>query len=353
VKNNIFIILLFLTCGCLDKIELEVSKEIQDILVIQGGLVRNNDKAIVEVQARQISDEKGQSRQVRVKMAYVENDLNQIINLNQQENGLYTVDLNTNSKFDYAYGRKFRIFVESLSGQKYMSTFKELLRSPKIDNSKFKIVQRNIFNSQNQIVQTSFVELYIDTKLIDEKGNPYILKHDIVNSFKYTDQLFGLAPGKLCYVSQKADLNNVALYDGRASQVKELKDFPVYDRKIDYVFSEGYFGTIIQQAIDDETFNYFNQINELNNRDDNIYQTPAGKLITNIINLSDTTKNAFGYFYAVTQDTARIKIKPTDVGSPNRQCPVPPSESSNCPVRACCDCLGLSGSTLTKPLYWN
>ncbi len=352
MKRLFFLLLALSFSACLDKIDILVPKEIQESLVVQGGIYRYKNSMRAEVQLRMVSDEKSQSRTTRVEDAYVENNFGQKIQLLETGDGIYSADVPGWSDFNKEYGTKYRIVIQTLRNVVYMSSFNALIASPTIDRLQYKIVKKNIINQLGQYELADFVELDIDSKIKEENGTKYLLKYDIINSYKYTDQLLGLPPGKLCYVTQKADLINVLLYDARLSQDERLIEFPVYDRKIDYLFSEGYYGTVVQQAIDEEAYDYFTQINELNNREGTIYEPPAGRILTNIKNVTDTTQAAHGYFVAVAQDTARIYINPSELGNPKRQCPTPPSEFSICPIRSCCDCLILRGASLSKPHFW-
>ncbi len=352
MKRLFFLMLAISFASCLDKIDISVPKEFQESLVVQGGIVRYKESMRAEVQMRMISDDKGQSRTTRVEDVYVENSLGQKLQLLETGDGIYSAEVPGWSDFNKEYGTKYRLVVLTLKNVQYMSSFKELMESPDIDRLQFKTVRKNVVSQLGAIELANFVELYTDSKIKDEKGNKYLLKYDIINSYKYTDQLWEGPLGKLCYVTQRADLTKVFLFDARFSEKEKLVDFPVYDRRLDYLFSEGYYGTVVQQAIDEEAFDYFTQINDLNNREGTIYEPPAGKIITNIKNVTDTTRSGHGYFVAVAQDTARIYIDPSDVGFPRRQCPTPPGEFTICPIRSCCDCLILKGASLQKPLFW-
>ncbi|MBK8700359.1 MAG: DUF4249 family protein [Saprospiraceae bacterium] len=354
ITINLFLLTLSMIwfSACLDKIDLDIPSEYDNALVVQGGLVRVGDHAEISVQMRLISDEKGQSRVIRADKALVSNDKGQEVELTLNEEGFYVKSIKAGDGFNIDYGTAFGIYVKSFDGEEYQSTFKILKPTPEIEKIAFRSVTRQVVNNLNQLDSAEFVGLFVDTDVINPAGEKSLLKFDIINSYRYTDQLMGFPPNKVCYVTARADLKNVQLYDGKKALETKLTDFPVYEKRLDYVFSEGYVGTVVQQAIDQETFDYFTQVNELNNREGNIYESPAGRIITNIQNILHPEKKAYGYFYAVSQDTARIGFLPELVGSPARECPVPPSETTPCPVRSCCDCLTLKGASLHKPAFW-
>lgn len=343
------IVLLYLSC--VEKIQLDISKINDFGLVIQGALTKHKNGARVEVLFKLISDEKGQSRTVRVKEAFLYNSENQQISLTEGDYGYYFADISLNAPFKIDYSTKYWLKTQYFDGNMYQSDTVRIIPSLPIDSFHYKIVKKKVFNQIGQEEEKDFIQFMVNTASQDQSGKK-IFKWDFQNAYKYTDQLEGSPPGKLCYVQQKADIRNLKLYDSRDFSENILTNYVVYERMVDYLFSEGYYGTVIQQAISEDALIYFQQINELNNREENIYEPPAGKIITNIRNITTANAPAYGYFYAVEQDTARLFIKPDEVGSPKRQCPVPPSELTPCPVFSCCDCLRLTGSSLQKPHFW-
>lgn len=344
-----FALLVVFQTACLDTIEIDVPTIFENGLVIQGGLIRHGNEARVIVQFRSISDEKSQSNVIRVQNAFVHNDLGQTKELILDVDGFYKTVIEDSINFNYNFGRKFFIKVTTYNGDQYVSEPETLSNSPAIESLTWKLVKKSIVNNLNQIELADFVEIYLTTPKPTDLN---YLKFDVINAYKYTDQLEGFPPGKLCYVTQRADTRNVLLYDHTNLSIPVIKDIPVYDHRIDYLFSEGYYATIVLQSIGKKAYDYYTQINELNNREGSIYDAPAGKILSNIKNITRPDQNAYGFFYAVTQDTARISIQPAEVGNPARQCPVPPSETSPCPVRFCCDCLTINGARLDKPWYW-
>lgn len=342
-------ILLYFT-SCLDTIDVPLPAAFENALVVQGGLVRNGDKATVQVLFRLASDERGQSSVIRVQKANVFNDLNQQLELTLDLDGYYKVSVADTSAFNINYGRTFYIKVTTNDGQQYESVPVVLYPSPAISSLTWKKLKKPFVNALNKPDSADFIEFYLNTTALTSPG---FLKFDIINSFKYSDQLDGKPPVKTCYVTQRADVKNVLLLDIRNTTSADINNVAVYDHKLDYIFSEGYYVTVVQQAIDQLSFDYYSEINALNNRDGSIYDAPAGRISTNIYNTSESGKKAYGYFYAVAQDTARVYISPEQVGNPSRQCPVLPSETSPCPVKACCDCLILNGASLNKPDFWN
>jgi len=62
-----------------------------------------------------------------------------------------------------------------------------------------------------------------------------------------------------------------------------VKDYTIYESPNlkTFVYAEGYYLSVYQQAISEQAYEYWRQINLLTNRDGSIFEQPSGKIITN------------------------------------------------------------------------
>jgi Domain of unknown function (DUF4249) len=346
VKIVLFISIVFIVTGCLDTIDIDIQKSAQESIIIQGVLTKSGEAAEVKIYTNLSSSQSRPTIPIRVKSVTLINDEGQNIELKESGDGQYTQKFLDSQTFRFEAGMAFKCKVITINDDVYESTFKSLKATPNIDQLNF---------GRSEITPTSrgVVDIYLGTSLSGLELKERIFKWDVIQSYKFTEQLEGYDPGRLCYATNRIELLSVPLLDARNNAGMALNNFSVSKRKVDYHFSEGYYCTIVQQAIDLETYNFFVAYNALIVREGNIFEPPAGKIPTNIYCINRPEKSAYGYFYAVEQDTARIYIDPKDVGMPARQCPMPPGELTPCPTRACCDCLTLPGSSLVKPFFWN
>lgn len=330
--------------GCLDTIDLDVPASEAESFVVQGILTKNGDRGVVNIFTNLSSKKLQPTRPVRVKSVLLLNDLEQQISLAESGDGKYSANFTDSDFFKFGTGVSFKCRITTINNVVYESSFKTLNKTPKISNITFK---------NNTDASISYADIFISVDLSDLKTENRIFKWDILQSYKFTEQLEGFDPGRTCYCTSPVEILSVPLYDARKLNTNVIGDFLVSKRKIDYHFSEGYYSTVVQQTIDIETYNYFLAYNDLVVREGNIFEVPAGKIPSNIKCTSAPEKLATGYFYVVEQDTARVFIDPVVAGSPGRQCPMPPGELNPCPTRACCDCLTLKGASLFKPHFWN
>ena len=347
VLKSLILFIIIMVSSCLDPIELDVPKILTDGVVIQGSMVRNGGNATVRIYTSLITNETRPSAVIRLKDAFLINSDGQEIELKESGDGQYSVNIQGSTTFNISNGVSFKVKATTVSNDVYESELKVMAETPKISNLKFGAI-----NSSNPDIKPT-IDVVIDTKLNSENSGFNIFKWEIFQAYKLTDQLWNSPEGKLCYVTSAVELLNVPLFDARKSSETNLSNFVVSKRPIDYKFSEGYYTVVVQEAIDEDTYQYFLAYNDLIVREGNIFETPAGVIPSNIKCVNNPDKLAFGYFYVSEQDTARMYMPPAEVGSPGRQCPTPPGEMNPCPIRACCDCLSLKGASLNKPYYWN
>ena len=105
------------------------------------------------------------------------------------------------------------------------------------------------------------------------------------------------------------------------------------------------------ESLSDEALIYWDQVGSIVNRSGNMFEEPVGKQLTNVVaDESNPDAPIFGYFYATEMDTISIFVDPVDIGSPTLACPPAKPKEPGC--LPCCDCLGLTGSTNEKPIFW-
>lgn len=342
--NKLLIIALsiILFAKCVDKIDLLNPENARTMLVIDARMVKHKDVGRVYVDLIQSSFNTDRSFGFIADEVSVINTAGNKLILNRDAIGRYSIS--ETSAFKFTYGQKYKIRVFINNGPVYESAFAELNPSPTINSGKFRYTgisankEDNLFVSVNTTVNSTITNK--------------VLKWDIIKAYQLTDQQFGGPLGKTCYITEKLDKGKVALIDSRSIENNKPVDLVVTQKLVDHQFAEGTYFTIVQEAIDLNTEKYFIAFNNLVQREGNIFETPPGMLPTNFKCVNDSTKLVTGYFYASQQDTVRIQVKPSDVGSPARQCPVPPNEASDCPVLNCCNCLLAKGSSRTRPSYW-
>lgn len=342
--KKIFFTIITLSCiySCIDPINLLNSENSKTMLVIDARMVKFKDKGSVFVDLIQSSFNTDRSFGYIADEVSVVNASGAKLVLDRTSIGRYSAV--ETPAFKFTYGDKYKIRVFNNNGEVYESAFEELTPTPAINKTSFKYTGPSLNKENNLFVS-------VNTTVSSGQKNK-ILKWDVSKTYLLTDQAWGAPLGKKCYITDKVDKLQVVMVDGGKVENNKPIDLVVTEKIADDQFAEGTYFTVVQEAIDLKTQNYFTAYNNLVQREGNIFETPPGSLPTNFLCISDSTKLVTGFFYAVQQDTARIYIDPSDVGSPARLCPVPPNEASDCPIPHCCNCLRTKGSSTSKPSFW-
>jgi hypothetical protein len=346
IRIVIFLLSFSFLIRCVDPIDLVDQEQSISMLVINGKITKTSLTGYAAVDLIQSTFLTDRSFGVTASEVAVVNSKGEKLILDKIVIGRYGAK--ETAAFPFIYGEKYKISV--INGKDvYESEFMELNRVPKILSSTFNFTPKideksGTIGDINISINTSFTE-----------NNPSkFLRLEPIRSYQLTEQNLGSPAGKTCYVLDNKDEKlNEKLFDSRGYEVNKPINFTVSERSVNHLFAEGAYYTIIQEALDFQTFKYYKAYNNLVQREGNIFETPPGPMPTNFKCISDSTKLVNGYFYATQQDTSRLYIDPEKVGRPARLCPVPPNEASNCPVLQCCDCLKLKNSTIKKPAYWN
>ncbi len=353
MKKLIYLLVIFCSINsCLDPIDIKVPIEFVPGLVIQGGVFKEPTRTVARVFTSTVSDERGQTRLVRVNNIFIENDKGQKVNLSESDDGGYFANLNNNSAFNTDAGTKIRISATSFDNNTYQSSFETMQNTPQIKKLNFRLVNRKIKIQDGTEQTRQYIEILMNSNALLPDDTKPKLKVDVQSSYLYSSEIVGEGISKVCYVTTPVDITKVFLYDVAKAQSTDLDNLLVYDAVVDHVFAEQFYGIVSVSTLSNNGYNYFRQINELNSRQGSIFEPAGNTISTNIKNITNPDKPGFGYFYASQQNTAIIKIDPEDAGSPSRQCPTPPSEDTPCPTRSCCDCLILKGASTIKPAFW-
>ncbi len=357
---NITVFLSLLLLGglysCLDEIELDVPKGLDSAIIVQGSLFKG-DPTIVKISINRLFDFTSAGRQqINVRSVVLRDDQGAEIEIPQLgEIGYYEAAI-SKAQFAVVENRSYQIEVNTFDGRTIMSSFEKIPEGPKIEKLSSSIVKKEIPDGRGGLVNEDFVRFGVHTPLqTSESGDKSYLRWQMERTYQLTDgSIFSSADPKTCYITQQTDVSNLAILDPYTLTSDRIDDFAVFDELINFRFAEGYYLTVYQQPITEGAFTYWNQISNIIERNGNMFEPPAGQLVSNLENINDPNDLVFGYFYATQSDTMRIYISPAAVGSPARRCPPPPEVEQNsetpCPVLVCCECL--TEGTAVKPEFW-
>ena len=90
---------------------------------------------------------------------------------------------------------------------------------------------------------------------------------------------------------------------------------------------------------------FWQQVQDSNPEEQNIFSVAPGSLSSNIRNLNNPEEKVLGFFYTSEVDTIRLGVKPDETGRQRDECIAPNSD-------ACCDCIIIRNSSYERPEYW-
>lgn len=345
MKKYFFILTgIFLLHSCLDEIELKNQRFETKAVIIQGRLVQGNPSSI-EVNIQRIGDydrSEAANYVVGAKVKAINNTSGASLDLTEDRNKLvYRINIPVTNAFKVLNGNAYQIEAELPDGRKFKSAAEVLYNVPKMD-SLYYTQEILTLPNKKQILQTdTFLRFKINTPLQAVNGSGKY-RWETNGVYKLSDNSM-----RVCYAPENVSPEKIQLYDVSTYNLSRLDKHLIVDTKKDFRFAEGYYMTVVQESLSPSAFNYWNQVKSLAERNGNMFDAPPATISSNIINTTDSTDRAYGFFYATTHDTLRIFIKP--ITSPN-YCPQPPTPRIGPTI---CDiCLLLTGSSYTKPSYW-
>ena len=359
---GIFLLLLVAIAGCLDTIEFDRPQTIEDGIAIQGKLVIS-DSSYIRVTIRKVFDFSSNARLINVRAVVLTDDEGNSVSLDSRQDGVFTREFaKKDPEMSVEFGKTYKIRVETFDNRVYESAFEGILPVPTPQELKVARIQKEGVNAVGDIVARDFMGFAIDTPLEVTPGSGNVkLLWELEGTYKLTDtptsygaracRPIGIdEEDKTCYINVSPVKNYVSL-DGTGINQSSITDYTVYETNITNLFSEGYYLTVFQQSLTESAFTYWSQVNQVLARSGDLFEPPAGKIITNFTNVNDPNDDVFGYFYATEEKVIRVAVPPALADNPSAGCPAPLTQDGRAPSN-CCNCLSVSNSTATKPVWW-
>jgi hypothetical protein len=356
-----FVLLVGIFSGCLDEIDLPIEPNLDSAIVIEGHLQLGNPST-VNITINRLFDFTANSFQpVNVREVLLLDEQNHSMPLLERSAGNYVATIEDNNPLKVEIGKSYQLQITTFDNRKIVSTPEPLLATPKPGAVNVAIFAKDRLNDDGQIVQIDHLGFTINTPItISTDGKAARYLWTLEQTYRLSDSPNRvLEDGKQCYITQPINVTNVHVLDGNEYSGSSEVSAPIYEAPINYFFSEGYYLTVFQHSLSEGAFNYWDQVRQVIDRDGNMFETPAGTIRSNFVNVDDgeSTPNIFGYFYATSTDTTRFYVAPEVAGSPSMFCPWPVNQvvspSAKCPRFPCCECLEENGSQLQKPVFWD
>ncbi|MEO0338497.1 MAG: DUF4249 family protein [Bacteroidota bacterium] len=359
IKRAAFLLLL-LTIGlisCLDPIDLDIPRGFEETLVIQSVLTRGNP-SVIDLNVSRLFDFTPESlERVNVRVVELSDDDGNNMEVKRVGIGTYQHVFTGAESISVEVGKSYKVRVSTFDGRVLESTLEPLLDVPEIDSIQFVDARREIAIPDQEVRFDSVIRFSLNTPLAAPNTDQNVgLLWDVKGVFELTDSptVFGVSQ-KTCYITRSLDITNVKVFDGYNTDATEVRDQFLYETPFTFVFAEGFFLEVTQSSLSPGAVSYWDQINELLEREGDMFEAPAGQLTTNLVNINDPEDKILGYFYATSTSTERVYVSPEFARNPRKHCPPPadiPAPPGGCALPLCCDCLDEPISTTLRPGYW-
>ncbi|MFY0651408.1 MAG: DUF4249 domain-containing protein [Cyclobacteriaceae bacterium] len=354
----LFSLLLITSTACIEKYQFELSKE--PILVIDGAITDESGIHVVKLSFSSTFTDNPVFVPVDplVGNARVEiiDDNNQVVQLEEQQTGTY----HTHSSFQGEIGRTYQLRVTLNNGKKYESE-PELLRPTGgiVENISFENTSRSVTLDGN-IIEEDIVLFKIDFTDNAETENYYRWRYKEIYEVEapmadnpppcpFKCRPCTQNPVKQCWATKFDNeilkIESDELFDG-----KSVKNYEIYAVPSDRRFDIGYVASIEQYSLSKGAYEYWSAIQNQQNNNGTIFETPNYQIRGNIKSLDDSDELVLGYFVASAKSINRRFVSETEI--PGLVGPINCSPNKDgCYPNACQDCRAWPASRV-RPDFW-
>jgi len=349
--------------SCVDKIDFAQPEVIQNAIAIQGKLTKGNPSR-VEVEISEVFNFSESPRLISAQYVELVDDSGNKVELVTKEQGIYQLDLLPDMAIDIAYGKGYKIKTALFDGTTYESEFDTLYPVTIPTDIATQKVQELKVNEFGVIDTLNFITFNTSTEFPVYNGQKINLLWEIESTFKLSDSpaIYLSCPRdcqptnsqrspKTCFINFSPVQNYKTLNTQELSGDK-VTDFTIFTTAIkSFIFSEGFYLTVLQQSLSEDAHEYWSTVALLTNRIGSVFQAPAGRINSNIRSIDNEEAVVFGYFFATESNIQRIYVPPALADFPQTVCPAFPNPDGSGPGN-CCDCLCELNSTLEQPEWW-
>ncbi len=341
---------LLLFVSCLDKIDLEVPKGLEDSIVIRGELVKGTPSQLKVYLDRVFNFDLKSLLPLNARSVLLIDEEGNQLDVPEFGDGFHQYTFISGDPFDVDFGKKYFLRVATFDGRVFESSLEELMPLPEKATLKSELSSITVIDeSDGELEERPVIQFSIDAPVtLNNKEENARLFWTAERTYQVTDN-----SERICYITINLDFDNIHVLDGTLLD-SDAEDFPLSNIPLDYELGEGYYYSVYQKSLTKGAFDYWNQTKQIIERKGNLFEAPAGRVVTNFKNINDEIDNVFGYFTAYAQDTVRVYVGPEEFDTAGNFCPpsVPAPPGGGCPVPVCCDCASVEGSTIFRPSFW-
>jgi hypothetical protein len=248
-------------------------------------------------------------------------------------------------------GKTYYVRVRMPDGGIYESIPERVPKEPGIVDAQYKLVEREVTDAEGTVNTLYYVNVFTTSTFAEQSSGYLKWSAEEVYLLRPTDfpDAFGTIPPD-CFITQNADPQRIALLNRNEINVNALEDLLIASRRADHSFYYKHYFTVYQSGITAEAFEYWRKVNILANQTGSIFDTPPASITGNIFSSDDREEFALGYFQAVNETFARVRILRTELDfflPP--YCDYDPSKSYDSYPSECLECIKVRNSSYERP----
>lgn len=340
--------------SCLDPIDLAIPEGSEDAIVINSKITMGTPSTFKLEMSRLFNFTVESRGNIIARNVIISDEEGNELEVKPNSDSGYYYEFDENDPVKIEIGKKYKILVQTFDGRTFESTYEQLHHVPKIKNVSYRLYDKvlTLPDQSQRVVPYIAYDVSTDLTHPAEQDKSQI-RWELEKVYRVTDSPINGSPSKVCYLTSRAGVFNVLVYDGQADSKTELADEFLYEEAISPLYAEGSYFVIIQESLSKNAMDYWRNVKSVTERKEDIYADPPGKVASNFTHINGE-EEAYGFFYVTVQDTARIYINPEELGEVDRRCPSEDlvNMDGSCGDQLCCNCLSEDNSTLTKPSFW-
>jgi hypothetical protein len=309
MRYLIAICCLLLYTTCTEAIDLETEQRGGE-LVIFGRISNSNVGNYVEVTRTSSGGESPEAIENAVVRVFDESDQSETLPMT--EPGRYEL---IGDVLERNFGDQFRLEIE-LDGKLYTSPFQPIREVVASDELSWQQAMETEIKQNGAEVERWVVRLFA-TSTLDVLPEEFYIRWTIEEAYTHLGSAlpsshFPRYSPAQCYVINDLSEQDIFLLDGSTVRNTNLIDRYLVSRPIDNTFAVKHYFNLIQSAMNEESYRYWEQVNGIVARSGSIFDTPPAAIPSNISS-SDPSERVLGHFEVIGVDTTRLLLTNNDI----------------------------------------
>lgn len=353
MSKQIIFMLLLVALGlmhCVDPVEFD-AQDAENILVVDGWISESVDTHYLRLSRSGPLDKRVYAAEPNAQVTIFAED-GTSANYQEIEDGLYMLPP---QNFVGEIGGSYYIDITLTDGQRYRSRPEIIPEPVYMDPMSFTVGIEEYTSNNGGVLRRTFVEASVNLTLPEIDKGPF-LRWTVNDIYVVTEKKCDPRQNiKDCYIYPPNVAPDINLFSGTNFAAGSAYSQAIAQRGIDFAFGQQYSISAFQFNHTKAAMDYWTKINQVSAQSGSIFDVQPAPIEGNIYNLEDDDELVFGYFSAVTLDTAHVFITSDDVADVKPVTPYcgPEELAWWLAPEGCCNCLRLANSYLERPDFWD